>query len=309
MSPLSRPRILVLDIGLSRDTPDSCSGEILEFTPDGANQRVLVHKQALPDGLVVDVVRQRMYWTCMGLPGNPDGALYSANIDGADIQTVVAPGVVNTPKQLTLDTESAKLYFCDREGLCVYRCNVDGSDLEALIATGEPGSPPDGMTFCVGIAVAPKLGKFYWTQKGPSKGNRGRIFCANISTPTGQSAASRSDIRCILNDLPEPIDLEIDEASSTLYWTDRGELPWGNSLSRVRLDESGLPLPTTASPQKYEVLARHFSEAIGLKLDSERGEIYVADLGGSIYRCDMDGKQKLKIYSEDSRAFTGIALL
>jgi hypothetical protein len=45
-----------------------------------------------------------------------------------------------------------------------------------------------------------------------------RIFCANITRPFG-------DAMCILDNLPEPTDLEIDEINSRLYWTDRGELP------------------------------------------------------------------------------------
>jgi len=60
---------------------------------------------------------------------------------------------------------------------------------------------------------------------------------------------------------------------------------------------------------KYEILTRNLNEAIGLKLDVERGHIYLTDLGGSIYRCDMEGKGKERLYLEDSRAFTGIALL
>lgn len=103
--------------------------------------------------------------------------------------------------------------------------------------------------------------------------------------------------------LSEPVDLEIDEASGILYWTDRGERPLGNSLSRMQLDASGVPL------QKHEVICQNFNETIGLRLDVERGHIYVTDLGGSIYRCNLDGQQKQKLYSQESRALTGICLI
>lgn len=246
----------------------------------------------------------------MGVPGKSDGAVYSANVDGTDITTVVAPGVVNTPKQLSIDPVGEMVYFCDREGCRVYRCAFDGSNLEVLVdnIAHDLTSEESVMDWCVGVAVSPALGKFYWTQKGTSKGGKGRIFCADITTPKGQSADVRDDVRCILNGLPEPIDLEVDEDSRTLYWTDRGELPWGNSLNRISLDESGLPLPAD-SPRKYEILTRGLNEAIGLKLDTTNSKIYLTDLGGSIYQCDFDGKHKEKIYSEDHRAFTGIALL
>lgn len=251
-----------------------------------------------------------MFWTNMGIPGNDDGAVYSANLDGTDIRTVLAPGTVNTPKQLTLDTKSKKIYFCDREGLRVLRCNFDGSEFEVLIETGAYRNAEDGQDatkWCVGVAVAPSLGKFYWTQKGPSKGGKGRIFHANIVTPEGQCATTRTDIQCIAKDLPEPVDLEVDEESHSLYWTDRGEIPLGNSLNRLRLDHFGLPVPHM-SPHGYDILLRNLNEAIGLKLDLANDSIYLTDLGGNVYRCNAKGKQKVKLYSDENRAFTGIAL-
>jgi hypothetical protein len=204
----NQPRILVLDLGLSTATPSTNSGEILEYTADGKLQRVLVRNQAMPDGLAVDPVSNRMFWTNMGIPGKIDGAVYSASLSGTNIQTVVAPGLLNTPKQLTLDTMARKIYFCDREGLRVYRCNFDGSSLETILSNDnleKSRASQDAANWCVGIAVAPKLGKFYWTQKGPSKGGRGRIFCADITTPVGQSVTLRADVRCILSGLPEPL--------------------------------------------------------------------------------------------------------
>lgn len=303
------PQVLVLDLGLSATTPSLTSGEILEFNSNGKLQKAILKGQSLPDGLDVDPTGGRMFWTCMGVPGKSDGAVYSANLDGTDVQTIVAPGVVNTPKQLTIDSEAQKVYFCDREGCRVYRCAFNGSDLEVLVDNISDITSEEGVSaWCVGVSVAPSLGKFYWTQKGPSKGGKGRIFCADITTPGNQSAVARDDVQCIMRGLPEPIDLEVDERTRTLYWTDRGEVPFGNSLNRTRLDEHGVPASNN-SPQKYETITRHLKEAIGLKLDPHNSHIYLTDLGGTIYRCDLDGNHKEKIYSDDHRAFTGITLL
>lgn len=213
------PKLFVLDVGLSAAVPTLGSGEILEFSADRKNQQVLVGKQALPDGVALDSATGRMFWTNMGIPGKIDGAVYSANLDGTDVQTVISPGSINTPKQLALDSAARKLFFSDREGCRVYRCNFDGSDLEALISNRDDEQSQDikdVSKWCVGITVASKLGKFYWTQKGPSKGRQGRIFCANIPSSVGQPALSSDNIHCILEGLPEPIDLEIDEESGYL---------------------------------------------------------------------------------------------
>lgn len=281
------------------------SGKILEITADGKQERTVLSNQSWPDGIVVDPSTCRMFWTCMGQPGKEDGAVYSANLDGSGIQTLIAPGKINTPKQLSIDCTAGQLFISDREGARVYRCNVDGSGLETLVSNSSPEDlpdhPPDATKWCVGITVAPKFGKFYWTQKGPPRGRQGRIFCASIAKDPNSEQAS--DIQCIVDRLSEPVDLEINEASGILYWTDRGERPLGNSLSRMQLDASGVPL------QKHEVICQNFNETIGLRLDVERGHIYVTDLGGSIYRCNLDGQQKQKLYSQESRALTGICLI
>ena len=154
--------------------------------------------------------------------------------------------------------------------------------------------------------MSPKLGKFFWTQKGVSKGGKGRIFTANIEMPVGQTPKTRDDVKCLVAGLPEPVDLELEEETLQLYWTDRGELPFGNTLNRVQLTKSGLLMEAS---QKHEVLTKHLHEAIGLKLDTKNGHIYMTDLGGSIYQCDLEGKKKKVIYSDETRAFTGISLL
>jgi hypothetical protein len=95
----------------------------------------------------------------------------------------------------------------------------------------------------VGITIDPKRGKIYWTQKGPDNGNKGRIFRANVEIPKGENAANRSDIEVLFDHLPEPIDLELDLENRVLYWTDRGDPPRGNSVSRASIDAKPTPEP------------------------------------------------------------------
>jgi 3-hydroxyacyl-CoA dehydrogenase/sugar lactone lactonase YvrE len=310
----SEPTLIVLDSGLSASEPGNGAGAILQLSTDGSAPKSIISGQTLPDGIAIDHDKQLMFWTNMGEPAEKDGAVYSAKLDGTDKRTVIDIGKINTPKQITLDTPAQKIYFCDREGCTVYRCSYDGSSLEILAKNGGTASYTAGqanaMNWCVGIAVSPSHGKFYWSQKGPSKGGRGRIFCANINTPQGKTAETREDIKCILYGLPEPIDLKVDEKNGRLYWTDRGELPWGNTLNRVDLNDEGLPIleDPTILPSKL-VITRGFHEAIGLQVDEKNSRVYVTDLGGGVYSCDLDGKNKKTIYQDDKRAFTGLALL
>lgn len=144
----------------------------------------------------------------------------------------------------------------------------------------------------MGIAISTQTGKFYWSQKGLSKGSEARIFEASISMPTGYDAVDRPDIICLVGDLPEPVDLFYEDLSGTLYWTDRGELPLGNTLNYLNVSYS-----RAGGASGYHILACHFNEAIGLAIDSLDQAIYVTDIGGGIYRCNQDGSGKRRLYS------------
>jgi 3-hydroxyacyl-CoA dehydrogenase len=311
---LHAPTLYFLDIGLSNEPKVAFSkGRILAGNPDGRPTRTLVDNQHLPDGIAVSVPHDRIFWTNMGRPNDNDGALFSSKLDGSDVKEIVPQGKVHTPKQTFLDQQNEKLYISDREGLRVFRCNLDGSDLECIVKTGDfedAAQKADQTKWCVGIAVSPRTGKFYWTQKGPSKGSQGRIFRANIDTPAGQDGTNRTDIECLLHKLPEPIDLDIDETNGILYWTDRGELPLGNSINRAAMASLKAIEPTDASSMpetNYELLVRNLHEAVGISLDLKNQHLYTTDLGGTVYRFDVDGTNKKKLY-DGQGSWTGIAV-
>lgn len=320
-SNLHGPLLYFLDIGLAH-TPDKVlnSGSILLGSSDGKPLKTLVSGESFPDGLDISPSTGRIYWTCMGIPSANDGSLKSCKLDGSDVQTIIQKGNVHTPKQLTIDHANGKLYFCDREGLRVFRCDFNGANLECLIRTGDWKNPEhqvDQTRWCVGITVDSQAGKFYWTQKGPSKGTQGRIFRANINTPASSSPDSRPDVELLFSSLPEPVDLEICPETQMLYWTDRGELPFGNSINRASIAGASAAANSVAGRRKpgeqgtgYDILARHLHEAIGLRLDLKNRHIYTTDLGGCVYRFDMqDGGNKKKLYDEDEGAFTGIGMM
>ena len=98
------------------------------------------------------------------------------------------------------------------------RANLDGLDVETLVLRGEEEEDrKDHRRHCVGIAVDEGRGLVYWTQKGKSKGDEGRIFRVGLEMPKGETPAGRSDVECLLERLPEPIDLDLDVNEQTLY--------------------------------------------------------------------------------------------
>lgn len=261
------------------------SGRMFSANPDGSDKKVIVTSGRIPDGIAVDTVAGHIYWTNMGIPSRNDGSIERVDLDGGNRTTIVPEGGTFTPKQLHLEKESGKLYWCDREGMRVMRCNLDGSQIETLVDTsqGEPRPGKDQTKWCVGITVDPKDGKFYWTQKGGDDAGVGRILRANVDIPEGQTAANRTDIELFFDRLPEPIDLELDLELRALYWTDRGDPPRGNTVNRASVDHR---------PDAPQIVFDHLMEGIGIALDIAGNRMFVTDLTGSVYCAALDGSGK-----------------
>jgi hypothetical protein len=279
-------------------------GQVFSANPDGSDLKIIVSEgKRLPDGIVVDVEAGHLYWTNMGVPSANDGSIERANIDGSDATHIVPPGNTFTPKQLQLDEKSRKLYWCDREGMRIMRANLDGSKIETLIDTSEGEARPgkDIRKWCVGIALDVKAGQLYWTQKGPDNAGQGRIFRAGLEIPKGFSPTNRKDIELLYDGLPEPIDLELDLANRTIYWTDRGDPPRGNTVNRAPMDPA-----RGNGKQEPVIIFDHLMEGIGIALDLKGGRMFLTDLGGSVYSANLDGSNKKTVLAAEGN-LTGIA--
>ena len=128
----------------------------------------------------------------------------------------------------------------------------------------------------------------------------GRIFRANIQVPQGQSAENRRDIELLYDNLPEPIDLDLDPVNRTLYWTDRGDPPRGNTVNRAPMD------PEAQDDKEPEILFTHLMEGIGLALDLKGGRMFITDFGGSVYSANLDGSNRRTLLDAEGN-LTGIA--
>lgn len=307
IDPGGRLYFLDLDFG----SFPAMKGRLLTSGTDGSDLEVLVAGlDKLPDGIIVDAEQGHIYWTNIGhTPATPwDGSIQRCDLSGNTITTIVPEGIIYSPKQLTLARHKngpPALYWTDREGMRIMRCNLDGSNVETLVVTGDwKVHKGDQNKFPIGVTVDTESEMIYWTQKGPPKGSQGRIFRAPIAIKAGEDPAARTDVDVILEGLPEPIDIDIDMATKTLYWTDRGELPWGNTVNcAVVEDVSGLG---KVKLMEKRILVRKLHEGLGISLDTRNRRMFFTDLGGSVYSANMDGSNK-KIIHLDAGECTGIS--
>jgi DNA-binding beta-propeller fold protein YncE len=262
-------------------------GRIHSMNPDGSDRKIIATHCHLPDGIVVDAAARHVYWTNMGIsPSLNDGSIERVDLDGKNRRFIVPTGGTFSPKQLHLDKANGKLYWSDREGMRVMRSSLGGSQIETLVQTGQGESDRrDATRWCVGITVDPQRGQIYWTQKGGDNAGVGRILRAGIDMPKGETAVNRSDVEVLFSGLPEPIDLELDLEHRTLYWTDRGNPPRGNTVNRAPIDAE----PSQNVPQ---IVVSDLMEGIGIALDVPGNRMFVTDFGGSLYTAQLDGTDK-----------------
>ena len=287
---------------------------IIALSPDGSHEVVIANLTRTPDGIKVDAENQVVYWTNMGsgihlVDGDPasgavppnDGTIESANLNGSEHRVLVPSGMAGTPKELTLDNEAGHLYWCDREGMRVMRARLDGTEVTTLVRTGIfPEDTGDATRHCVGIVLDKANGHVYWTQKGAPDAGEGRIFRAALELPPGATPDQRPDVECLLAELPEPIDLDIDPTARMLYWTDRGDPPRGDTVSRAPLDS---PAGRRKAP---EIVFSHLMEGIGLALDLKGGRMFITDFAGTVYSANLDGSNKKTLLFAEGN-LTGIA--
>lgn len=253
--------------------------ELLDLS-SGGREVIITETGPHPDGVVCDGTT--IYWSTMGrrtgvtatgeaIYADVDGGIHAIDVNGENRRDIVAPGETTTGKQLALDSQG-RIYWGNREGFTLSAINTDGTGHHDLVVRDGSGGERD---WIVGVAVDEANGHLYWTQKGSFAGGDGRIFRAGLEVPAGETADHRSDIELLWDNLPAPIDLELN--AGRLFWTDRGTQPGGNSLNRAAVPAAG---EKGGAPT---ILADGFEAAIGLAVDSASQVAYVADLAGRIW--------------------------
>lgn len=300
MSP-SSDRLIILSLGLK--------SRVLSLNTDGSDEQILVDGlDSKPDGVSVDRARRHIYYSFMGALRDGDafweneGCIERCNYDGGGRQVILPVGSFVTGKQLVFDDATQRLYWCDREGMAVLSCRPDGSDLRTEVRTGSGEDRRDERNHCVGVAVDAKGGWLYWTLKGKPNGGEGRILRVPLQLPAGVDPAHRTDVETLLDGLPEPIDLEWDETTGSLYWTDRGDPPKGNTLNRAKLRGGQLV--------DHEILLSNLNEAIGLALDVPGRRAFVSELvGGNVRVVNLDQPGESQVIYHTKGRLVGMAYL
>jgi len=88
---------------------------------DSSTRQTLVYSELYwPNGLTIDFVESRFYWTDVKLK-----YIHSARLDGSERRVVVGAGSLPHPVTLTLHNDS--VYWSDWQTNCIYVCGTKAS--------------------------------------------------------------------------------------------------------------------------------------------------------------------------------------
>jgi outer membrane protein assembly factor BamB len=240
------------------------NGDIQRANLDGTVRSSLVTGLSTPIGIALDVAGGTMYWAAPNFP-NPE--IGRANLDGTGRTTLISlPNAF--PLLVALDLANGKIYWTEpaQSGgpgqsipAHIVRANLDGTSITRILSLSDVG----------GIALEPKAGKLYWSDRF----NR-EIGSANLDG-TGRTT--------LITGLNEPRFLALDAASGKLYWTDGGN----KDIESANLDGTG-----------RATIVAGLGGPTGVALDAASGKIYWADaVLGDIESANLDATARTTLVS------------
>ena len=115
---------------------------------DGSNvQDLVTHSDGLeaPQGIELDVIGGKMYWT-----DNGTAKIRRANLDGSNIQDLVTHSDgLEAPRGIELDVIGGKMYWVDWSTEKIQRANLDGSNIQDLVTRSDGLEAPRGIALDV----------------------------------------------------------------------------------------------------------------------------------------------------------------
>ncbi|KAK0702999.1 hypothetical protein B0T26DRAFT_876182 [Lasiosphaeria miniovina] len=148
----------------------------------------------------------------------------------------------------------------------VMSSRLDGSDVQTVMPAGQVYTPKQ-------LVAVPSRKQLYFCGREAMGVHRCGLDGKDHEVLVQRRAADKADAL-----LQRCVSITVDERAGKAYWTDRGEHLRGSSLNRASL--SG-------------------------PLDLQRRQIFVTDLGRSVYSVDVDSGAKTVLHSDDG-CYTGI---
>jgi DNA-binding beta-propeller fold protein YncE len=215
-----------------------------------------------PEGLAIDSVAGRIYWTEYG---SAHEGVYSANLDGTAATALNTAGAtVNSIYGLAIDPLGGRAYWGNAPAGpdAISFARLDGTGGADINTTG--ATPTDNP---LGVAVDPGLGRIYFASLG------------NVVSYANLDGSGGGDINTTGATVSSPVGIAVDPAAGRVYWANSIV----QAISFANLDGSGgADINTTGAT---------LANPAGVAIDPGAGLIYWANEegGGGISFARLDG--------------------
>lgn len=196
----------------------------------------------------------KLYWTDRGA-----GKVQRSNLDGSEVETLVAFPAGSNLRGISVDTEGGRIYFADNGSGKILRVDLDGENQEELVS---------GLGFPADVLFDVASQKLYWCDQ-----TRDRLQRAN---PDGSGLET-------LHEPNAPYFLDIDGENQRLYWGLFTQTPARDQPNVFRIDlPSGREMPVVSGLHQVR----------GVKLDLVDARLYWCDREAhKIQRARLDGSE------------------
>jgi low density lipoprotein receptor-related protein 5/6 len=168
------------------------NGEIQRSNLDGSEVESLVTGIVRPEGLALDLLDEKVYWTQTG--GGP-ARIRRANLDGSAVEDFITTGLV-VPQGIAVDSAAGHVYWTNNNPPEIQRANLDGGGRQTLVTGG---------TTYDHITLDTLGGKMYWVQDQ-------KIGRSNLDGSAAEFIVSSG--------LHRPRGIAVHADSGHVYWSD-----------------------------------------------------------------------------------------
>jgi low density lipoprotein receptor-related protein 5/6 len=191
------------------------SGQIERADMDGKNETLLVPGLQEPDGLALDLVFRKIYWT-----DHKAGVIQRADLSGKNVETLVpfqiqgspAPPPLKGPAGLAIDFPRARMYWTEVDGGTITRADYrDGSSAQVVLSNlGGPNS----IALALDVKAYSDVRRMFWTETVAGKIKRADLDGNNIQE--------------LLPNLKSPQGLALNLVAGKMFWVEGSEIHQAN---------------------------------------------------------------------------------
>jgi sugar lactone lactonase YvrE len=246
-------------------------GGIQKVNQDGSQlEKIRTNLLGIPRTLILDSLNQKLYWADQG-----HNQIMSADLDGANIQTIIAPEWESSIVSLiTFDPLSQVFYWIDTRKKNINKTSLENPKVEPILPYG--GNAPTD------IKVDAVNKKLYWV-------NRNLLSIQRCEL-------DGTDIKTVVSQLKAPFGMQLDVENGKVLWAEKAD----GQIEMINTDGTG-----------RDTLVTSLGPVERFLVDFDKENVYFAGECNGLNKIQFDGGSPEQLIITDilgRNCYFGLAL-